>query len=44
MGDIADMMISGVLCQVCGVYLGEEQGYPITYDGCKKDEEENSNE
>lgn len=23
MGDIADMMLEGVLCQVCGSYLGE---------------------
>lgn len=28
MGDIADMMIEGVLCESCGSYMGKETGYP----------------
>jgi hypothetical protein len=29
MGDVADMMLDGALCNCCGVYLdGEEPGYP----------------
>lgn len=35
MGEIADMMIDGTMCQVCGEFLGDPQGYPITCDGCK---------
>ena len=34
MGEIADMMLEGVLCQICGVYLGEGDGYPMTCPGC----------
>lgn len=36
MGDIADAMLSGVLCQICGEYLGGEgDGFPVTCGGCK---------
>lgn len=28
MGEIADMMLEGVLCQGCGEYMGEGEGYP----------------
>lgn len=29
MGEIADMMLDGTLCEGCGVYLeGEANGYP----------------
>jgi hypothetical protein len=29
MGDVADMMINGFLCEACGGYIdGEEPGYP----------------
>ena len=29
MGDIADMMLDGTLCEMCGVYLeGEADGFP----------------
>ncbi len=35
MGEIADAMLEGLLCSVCGVYLdGEEPGYPRTCIGC----------
>lgn len=39
MGDVADMMLDGTLCQCCGVYLGEPQGYPVTCEECEQDEE-----
>lgn len=38
MGDIADMMLEGVLCQGCGELLdetGEGLGYPAYCDGCQ---------
>jgi hypothetical protein len=28
MGEIADMMIEGILCEQCGVFIGDEVGYP----------------
>lgn len=34
MGEIADMIIEGELCQECGVYMGGESGYPRSCPGC----------
>ena len=34
MGDIADMMLDGVLCEGCGEYMGEGFGVPQRCDGC----------
>ena len=34
MGEIADMMIEGMLCQQCGAYLGEGDGFPVTCEDC----------
>ena len=36
MGDMADLIIDGEVCQICGVdfYDGEAPGYPRTCDGC----------
>ena len=36
MGDIADMMLDGTLCQVCGVYM-IANGYPQTCQDCGGD-------
>lgn len=40
MGEIADWMIAGGGCEWCGVYIGEEVGYPRLCDGCAKDARE----
>lgn len=38
MGEIADMMIEGILCEQCGVFLeGEPPGYPRLCGDCEKD-------
>jgi Zn finger protein HypA/HybF involved in hydrogenase expression len=38
MGDVADMMLDGTLCEGCGVYLeGEAPGYPRYCTSCKHD-------
>ena len=42
MGEVADMMREGVLCQECGVFLGEDAsyqapGYPVTCNDCKRE-------
>jgi rRNA maturation endonuclease Nob1 len=36
MGDIAEMMVEGALCQVCGEFIGDEVGYPRTCSGCQR--------
>lgn len=38
MGDIAEMMLDGTLCQCCGGYLGADGDYPQSCNDCKKDE------
>ena len=40
MGEIADMMIEGDMCQVCGEWLGEGDGFPRTCRGCAGDADE----
>ncbi len=35
MGDIADMILCGILCDCCGEYIGEDVGHPRKCDGCK---------
>ncbi len=38
MGDVADMMLDGTLCEGCGVYLeGESFGVPRYCAGCRED-------
>ena len=41
MGEIADAMLSGLFCSMCGVILdGDEPGYSRTCMGCGGDTEE----
>lgn len=37
MGEIADMMINGDMCEVCGVILGDGDGYPRRCQDCRRD-------
>ena len=37
MGDIADMMLEGMLCQGCGEFLGDGDGYPVFCSSCGGD-------
>ena len=38
MGDIADMMLDGTLCEGCGVYLeGEGDGFPRYCPDCEQE-------
>lgn len=35
MGEVAEMMLDGTLCQSCGEYLDQEPvGYPVSCGGC----------
>lgn len=38
MGDIADMMLDGTLCEQCGCYIGESVGYPRLCEDCQAEE------
>ncbi len=40
MGDIADWMLEGGCCQICGVQLDGEPGYPRMCPGCLIDDEQ----
>lgn len=42
MGEISEMILEGLLCQVCGSYMDdfEEPGYPRTCEDCKEREKE----
>lgn len=38
MGEIAEAMISGEMCEACGEWIGEDVGYPLYCSiGCAKD-------
>lgn len=36
MGEIADQIIDGEICQICCCPLQDEQGYPVTCNECDK--------
>jgi DNA-directed RNA polymerase subunit RPC12/RpoP len=38
MGDIADMMLDGILCEGCGVYMGGNIGFARRCGSCKREE------
>lgn len=40
MGDYVDMILEGMMCQECGEYIGEGDGFPVTCGGCSEDEDE----
>ncbi len=37
MGEIAEMILEGDLCEICGVYLDDEggDGFPRRCEGCE---------
>lgn len=36
MGDVADAMLDGTLCEGCGVFMGDDVGYPRKCDDCAR--------
>lgn len=39
MGEISEMILNGLLCEVCGTYVdGEEPGYPRKCEDCENEE------
>lgn len=39
MGDIAESVLNGDLCQDCGEYIGPGDGYPVSCEACQYDPE-----
>lgn len=37
MGEIAEMMLDGTLCEGCGVYMGADTGFPVRCAQCQND-------
>lgn len=37
MGEIAEAMLEGELCETCGVYMGDGVGYPRQCSSCKRE-------
>ncbi|HEX3163583.1 MAG TPA: hypothetical protein VHQ92_13480 [Pseudolabrys sp.] len=37
MGDVADMILDGCLCEQCGIYLGTGVGFPQCCPSCQRD-------
>jgi len=42
MGEIADLMLDGILCEQCGVYIGEAIGYTRNCQNCQPKRRHNS--
>ena len=41
MGDYADMVLEGIMCEGCGLFISfTGNGYPEKCDDCKKEDEE----
>lgn len=41
MGDMTEMILDGLLCESCGVYIdGEAPGYPRLCEDCEAENEE----
>lgn len=38
MGEYAEMMLDGTLCQVCGDFMGDDSGFPRTCAACQWEE------
>lgn len=39
MGEVAEMMLDGTLCQVCGEFMGGAgDGFPVTCAGCRAEQ------
>jgi hypothetical protein len=36
MGEIADMMLDGTLCEGCGEYMGSSRGFPRLCPSCRR--------
>ncbi len=37
MGEMADAIVDGKMCVLCGTYFEEEHGYPVVCKSCYKE-------
>ena len=37
MGEYAEMMLDGTMCEGCGEYLGGSEGFPVRCSGCREE-------
>jgi hypothetical protein len=44
MGGVAEMILDGILCQTCGVFIGGETGYARSCSSCDPSEQEDSDD
>jgi len=44
MGEIADMMMNGDLCEQCGVYIGPGDGFPALCPACSRADQGENND
>ncbi len=44
MGEFAEAMIDGEMCEGCGVYIGHSVGYSRKCKACKKEEQNEKKE
>lgn len=45
MAEQSELILDGDVCQICGIYLGEGDGFPVTCSACGGDwEDENEEE
>ena len=40
MGDVADMILDGTLCEQCGTYISEGNGFTRTCEDCKEENDD----
>lgn len=38
MGEVVELMLDGVICEVCGVYVGAPVGFPRPCSDCSTDD------
>jgi hypothetical protein len=42
MGEIADMMLDGTICEQCGEFIGEPVGYPRLCSSCAEEDDDDN--
>ena len=40
MGEIADLVLDGVICQQCGCFIGDPAGYPRDCEDCEEENQQ----
>lgn len=43
MGEAAELILEGIVCQICGEHMGDGVGYPISCDACGSEGNQKTN-